>query len=64
MKKLTQLEYMEHYCSLVSIHCNDLMNKHRSDEACGEIETLALAVSLLNSAVRSLRNIIVDGGQR
>lgn len=58
-EKLTQLEYVEHYCELVSTHCNELMDGD-PDEDVTDLQKLALAVSFLNSAVRSLRNAYVE----
>lgn len=58
-KLLTQLEYVDVYCDLVSIHCNDLMKEGNEDVE--PIEKLALALSLLNSAVRSLKNAYEEG---
>jgi len=60
MKKLSNLEYVEMYCELVSIHCNDLMKKHGENEDVNDMEKISLAVSLLNSAVRSLRDFTVS----
>ena len=57
-KELSQLEYVEHYCELVSIHCNELMEGDPNEDTT-DIQKLALAVSFLNSAVRSLRNAYI-----
>ena len=60
-EKLTQLGYVKMYCDLVSGHCNELMMSKDSNEDITPIEKLALAVSLLNSSVRSLRATYIEG---